>query len=224
MTTPKVKFAILATDVVVFTIDNDQLKVMLVKAKSSPFAGLWALPGGLIKPNEPTEDAAARFLKMFIARDVDTLYLDQLYTFGDPKRDPIGRVVSVAYFALHPPEKRILKTTKDYREVEWFPVKWLPALAYDHREIIKEGYTRLKTKLEYSNIIYSLMPNEFTLSNLQKAYEIILEKKLDKRNFRKKLKALNLIRKTGKKETGEPYRPARLYKFDKRIPKNIEII
>lgn len=216
------KFAIIATDDVIFTVEKNQLKVLLIKMKKKPFTDYWASPGGLIKPEESVFEAAKRHL--FNKTGLEEVYLEQLYTFGDVGRDPFGRVVSVAYFALIPPDATKLKTSNDYSDIAWFPVKKLPKLAYDHSQIIQTAIDRIKNKLTYSNIVYSLLPRAFTLTKLQEVYEVILDKKLDKRNFRKKILSLRLVRKTGKKKMGEASRPAQLYKFVNREPTIVEII
>lgn len=218
----KYQYVVVATDMVIFAIDNNELKVLLIKMKKQPYEKAWALPGGLIKPTESLAKAAQRHLKE--KTGVNNVYLEQLQTFGDPKRDPFGRVVSVAYFALIPDIQLTLKTTTEYGGVDWFAVNHLPALAYDHKAIIQVAQERLRSRLAYTNIVYSLLPKQFTLSQLQLVYEIILDKRLDKRNFRKKIAALKIIKDTGKKLTGYAHRPAKFYQFIKRSPQIIEIL
>ncbi len=207
----KYKYAVIATDVAIFTVEEGKLKILLIKMKKKPFVGLWAMPGGLIGPEESLEEAALRHLRT--KSGVKKAYLEQLFTFGKKNRDPFGRVVSVAYMALISNKGLDLKTTREYSDVRWFPMGQLPLLAYDHKEIAAYALKRLRNKLEYSNVIYSLLPEKFTLSKLQKIYEIILDKKLDKRNFRKKFNSLNLIRATNEFERGGRQRPAKLYRF-----------
>jgi 8-oxo-dGTP diphosphatase len=218
----KYKFAVMAVDVVIFTIKEGELMALLIQMKKKPFSGMWAAPGGLIKGTESLDNAAKRLL--LEKAGVKNVYLEQLYAFGEPNRDPFGRVVSVAYFALIPSRGIILKTTKDYVDVRWFPVKKLPKMAYDHKEIVEKAVRRLQAKLGYTNIAYSLLPKEFALTELQKTYEIILGKEMDKRNFRKKIFSLKLVKKTAKKQQGEANRPANLYKFIDRKPKIVEIL
>lgn len=218
----KYKFAVIATDVVIFTVQKRELKVLLIKMAKAPYSGFWACPGGLVKPNESVDEAARRHL--LAKAGVKDVHLEQLYTFGQVDRDPFGRVVSVAYFALIPISGVRLKTTKEYADVAWFPVKKLPNLAYDHRQVIKVATERLKNKLGYSSIVYSLLPREFTLGQLQEIYEVILGRALDKRNFRKKVLSLNLVRKTGRKKVGEANRPASLYEFVNRSAQRAEIL
>ena len=216
------KHAIVAVDIVIFTIEDNDLKVLLIKMKKKPFVGMWAVPGGLVEVNESLEFSAKKHL--LNETGVDNVYLEQLYTFGEVDRDPLGRVVSTAYFALIPTAKVTLKTTEEYEGVQWFSIKDLPELAYDHLEIVQKAQRRLKAKLSYTNIVYSLLPTEFTLTDLQKTYEIILGEVMDKRNFRKKILSLNMIKKTDKQTIGGASRPAAFYKFIKRSPQIIEIL
>lgn len=218
----KYKFTLVATDTVIFTLKDNKLQALLIKMKKSPYRDDWAVPGGMIKPREAVDDAAKRILKE--KAGIKDVYLEQLYTFGKVNRDPFGRVVSVAYFALIPGDNLSLKTTKEYGDIRWFSVNKLPRLAYDHETIIHCAVKRLQNKLSYSNIVYSLLPDEFTLGEIQKTYEIILGKKLDKRNFRKKLFSLNLVRSIGKEKRGMANRPAVLHAFTSRKLKMMEII
>jgi 8-oxo-dGTP diphosphatase len=218
----KYKFAVIASDVVIFTIKDGELQVLLIKMKKAPFTGCWAAPGGLVKPAESVDSAAKRILQE--KTGVSNVYLEQLYTFGKVDRDPFGRVVSVAYFALIPYTGLMLRTTEEYEDVRWYPVNKLPKLAYDDDEIISCAIQRLKSKLGYTNIIYSLLPHEFTLSELQKIYEIILGKQFDKRNFRKKFLSLQLVKTTGTKRIGEANRPAELYTFTSRKMQRVDIL
>lgn len=218
----KYQFAVIAVDVVIFTVLDGELRVLLIKMKKKPFENCWASPGGLVKPEESVDEAAKRHLKL--KTGVTNVYLEQLYAFGDVKRDPFGRVVSIAYFALVSPSGIKLKTTKEYDDIKWFPIDKLPRLAYDHKEIINYALARLRAKLGYTNIVYGLLPDEFTLSELQKTYEIILEKKLDKRNFRKKISSLKFVKKIGKRALRGKNRPAKLYMFADKKPKIVEIL
>ena len=215
------KFAVIATDIVIFTIKNNELCVLLIQMEKEPFQGFWAVPGGLVNPSETVENSAKKNLFNILA--IKDAYLEQLYTFGEIDRDPSGRVVSVAYFALIHDSAINSSITRHGESVDWFPVMSLPKLAYDHDEMIHFAVDRLRAKLTYTNIMYCLLPTEFTLSDLQKSYEIILYKKLDKRNFRKKIISLNLVRKTDKKTLGRAHRPANLYQFAKRTPEIIPL-
>ncbi len=206
----------MAVDVVIFTIIDDKLKILLIKRGSKTFRNKWALPGGRVEINEPLEEAARRELKE--ETGVENLYLEQLYTFGDPFRDPRGRVVSVAYLALAGDKKPKLKPDTDAQEASWFLLKSLPKLAFDHDKIISYALKRLRWKLEYTNVAYGLLPKQFTFLELQRIYEIVLGKKIDKRNFQKKIFSLSLIEPTGKSRRDVSFRPPLLYKFKKRQP------
>lgn len=218
----KYKFAVIAADVVIFAIERGVLKVLLIKMKKRPFTEMWAAPGGLVKPHESMDVAAERHLAS--KTGIKNAYLEQLYTFGKPDRDPFGRVVSVAYMALLPDTSIQLKTTADYSDVRWFGVNNLPKLAYDHKEIISYAIERLHAKLEYTNIAYSMLPKKFTLGELQRTYEAVLGKMLDKRNFRKKFLALGLVKKLREKKLGQANRPAELFSFTSRYPQIVEIL
>ena len=213
--------AVIATDIVVFGIRNGELIVPLIGMKKEPFVGMRAIPGGLIKSDESVAMGAARILEE--KTGVRGVYLEQLATFGAVDRDPFGRVVSVAYFALISSDSH-LKTTREYSGIEWFSAVKPPKLAYDHAEILTTAIKRLRSKLSYTNIVYGLLPRRFTLSDLQKVYEIILAKKIDKRNFRKKILMLKLVKPTGENEGGTAHRPAKLYEFILRKPREIEVI
>jgi 8-oxo-dGTP diphosphatase len=200
-------------DLVIFTVNNDRLKVMLVKRAENPFADCWAIPGGFLKLSESLEDAALRVLKE--KAGVENVYVEQLYTFGDPDRDPRARVITVSYFALIPWKNLVQPESDKVADLMWASVDHLPKLAFDHKEIVQYGVQRLRAKASYSNIVYGLMPRQFSLSELQKIYETILNHKLDKRNFRKRMLATGLLQETGKKNAAGAHRPAMLYKFKK---------
>lgn len=201
-------------DVQFFTVKDGQLRLLLVKRASWPFKGYWALPGGFVKMKEDLETAASR--EILEECGVKNLFLEQLYTFGDPKRDPRTRVITVSYFALAP-KTEIKKIQKDdIKEAKFFPVDDLPNLAFDHKKIVEFGIQRIKNKIGYSNIVFGLLPKVFSLSEVQDIYEIIYGKEIDKRNFRKWMLSTGLLISTGKKKSGFAHRPALLYKFAKR--------
>ena len=218
----KYAHAVIATDVVIFTVRDGKLNVLLIKMKKHPYEKAWALPGGLVSGAESLEDSARKHLKE--KAGVTNVYLEQLAAFGEPERDPFGRVVSVAYFALIPAEAQKLRTTEEYGDVAWFPLSRLPSLAYDHKEITRAALARLCVKLEYTNIAYSLLPNQFPLSALQDLYEIILDRELDKRNFRKKFLSLGLVALLKGKRSSGAHRPAQLYRFKEHTPMNIVML
>ncbi|MFA5013393.1 MAG: NUDIX hydrolase [Candidatus Paceibacterota bacterium] len=201
------KFAILATDVVIFSIRENILNVLLIEINIPPYyKNIYGVPGGLILPEETAEDSVYGHMKN--KAGIKNIDIEQLYTFSSVDRDPRGRVVSVAYFGL-----TTTVETSSSAKVYWKDVKKLPKLAYDHKGIIKKALERLKAKVGYTTIIKGLLPKEFTLSDLQTAYEVVLNKKFDKRNFRKKMLSFGFLKTAGAKQTGVANRPADLYKF-----------
>ena len=199
-------------DVVIFSILDEDLKVLLIKRKAWPYEGMWAIPGGFVKSDESLEIAAYRELGEETGVSSEEVYLEQLYTFGEPDRDPRTRVITVAYFALVSADKLSPQAASDAEDVNWFSVYNLPSLAFDHREILDYALIRLRYKLEYSAVGFQLLPEKFTLRELQDAYEIILGTKLDKGNFRSKLRKTEVVEAVdGYRDTGG--RPARLYRF-----------
>ncbi len=201
----------LTVDTVILTVLEGELKLVLVKRLDEPFAGLWALPGGFVRCEESLESAARRELQE--ATGVHDVYLEQLYTFGEPERDTRGRVVSVAYVALVAADLCPLTLHRLEAEARWFSVDDLPAMAFDHREMLDTALARVRTKLEYTTLGFQLMPATFTLKELQSSYEIVLHRSLDKRNFRRRLKLLDLVEPVGEKRAEGPGRPAELYRF-----------
>ncbi len=211
----------MAVDLVIYTLTKKSLQCLLVQIKEGPFADFWAFPGGLVGAGESLDDAAVRELQE--RAGLKKVYLEQLYTFGKPERDPRLRVVSVSYLALVPYRKVKLQPTDKYAEVRWFPVTRLPQLAYDHDQVARLAMERLHAKLQYTNIVFSLLPPEFTLGELQEVYEIILRRPLDRRNFRKKILALGLLDPLPKLRRGA-HRPASLYAFKRNRPMVVEML
>ena len=211
----------LTVDGVIFGLDLDEemLKVVLVERDVEPFAGMWAIPGGFVRSSESLEDAALRELRE--ETGITDVFLEQLYTFGKPNRDPRGWVVSVAYYALVAPDQHHLLATTDARRAEWFPVNKLPKLAFDHDEILRVALQRLRGKLTYAPIGFELLPEKFSIRQLQTLYEIVLGQKLDNRNFRKKIFSLDVLKELNEIQTGVAHRAARLYKFDERKYKQL---
>jgi 8-oxo-dGTP diphosphatase len=197
-------------DITVFTVRNDELNVLLIKRAEKPFQGEWALPGGFVTEDEGLEAAAER--ELVEETGVSGVYLEQLGTFGDPGRDPRGHTVTVAYFALIPSDNLELTASTDAEGVAWFGIDKLPDLAFDHDEILELALDRLVAKLEYSTIAFQLMPEAFTLTELQHVYELIERNAIDKRNFRKRILALGAIEPTGEEKREGPHRPAKLYR------------
>jgi 8-oxo-dGTP diphosphatase len=239
-----------AVDVAVFTVIARALHVLLVQVQRGAFRGAWALPGGRVGLNESLDEAARR--ELAAQTGVGDAHLEQLYTFGSPQRDPHGRVVSVAYVALIPgggrlddtcsrtlpspapgdpgghPQSAAHAAREQYtassgRDRTWRRVTRLPPLAYDHRAVVRTAVARLRAKLAYTNLAYSLLPRAFTLGELQEMYEAILGRQLDRRNFRKKVLSLGLLRPLDGVRRGS-HRPARLHAFKQRRPMIVEIL
>jgi len=210
-TVTELRVAIAAVDVVLFTILNDALYVFLIPIHRPPhYQNQFGLPGGVIDVKETADQAVERHLKK--KAHVSGVHIEQLYTFSDPDRDKRSRSISVAYIAIASPERLSIG---EGTEGTWVLIKKLPRLAYDHRKIIKTALERLKGKLAYTNIVVNLLSKQFTLTELQNAYEVILDRKLDKRNFRKKMLSIRLIKEVGKQKKTF-HRPAQLYTFVKK--------
>lgn len=204
----------LTVDCVIFGLDEShQLKVLMIQRKNAPFKGQWALPGGFVEMEESLEAAALRELEE--ETGVKEVFIEQLFTFGAPDRDPRGRVISVAYYALVNLSEHPVEAASDARRVEWFGVDELPELAFDHQQILQTAIARLRAKVRYQPIGFELLPEQFTLSQLQKLYETILGvEELNKRNFRTRILKMGVLEEVGKQEN-VAHRPAKLYRFDK---------
>lgn len=204
----------LTVDCVVFGFDESDLKVLLIQRDAAPFRGRWALPGGFVREGESLEAAARRELQE--ETGIAKVYLEQLYTFGEPDRDPRERVVTVAYYALVNLTEHAIAASTDAAQAAWFAVDDMPPLAFDHAAIVGTALARLKGKVRYQPIGFELLPAKFTLSQLQHLYETILERQLDKRNFRKKILSMGFIVELDEIEQDVAHRAARLYSFDGR--------
>jgi 8-oxo-dGTP diphosphatase len=208
-------------DMVIYTIQENDLKILLVKRGIEPFKDKWALPGGFVRIDESLEDAAKRELQE--ETGVKDVYLEQLYSFGEIERDPRGRVITIAYIALVNSEKVALKSTTDVSEAQWFSVKKIPQIAFDHKKILDYSLKRLRWKFEYTTVAFSMLPKQFAISQMQKIYEIVFSKRFDKRNFAKKVLSLDILKEEGIKKDVS-YRPPMLYSLKKNIGEIIEIL
>ena len=210
----------LTVDCVVFGLDEEGLQVLLVQRDLQPFKGRWALPGGFVRPKESLEEAARRELSE--ETGLSKVFLEQLYTFGDPARDPREHVVSVAWYALVKLSDHRVRAATDARAAAWFRLADKPQLAFDHDRILEVARARLQVKVRYQPLGFELLPPRFKLTQLQQLYEQLLGKPLDKRNFRKKILSMDLLEETGELEQGVSHRAARLYRFDKRKYQELE--
>src|SRR6516162_8497639 len=206
--------AALTVDCVVFGFDEGELKVLLIERGLEPFKGRWALPGGFVRVDETLDEAARR--ELVEETGLKNVFLEQLYTFGAVERDPRERVVSIAYYALVKLSNHRAKAATDAANAQWFPVSKLPKLAFDHPEILRTALARLQGKVRYQPIGFELLPEKFTLSHLQHLYEAVLETKLDKRNFRKKVLSFGLLVPLQETQMAGRHRPAQLFRFDQK--------
>ena len=211
---------LVSVDVPLFTLSSAArvgrrgLQVLLVRRDHPPFDGCWALPGRMVDADEGLEEAAQRVIGHLAS--AAGIYLEQLYTFGEPDRDPRGRVITVAYYALVRSDQVRLPTSQPPAEpstVAWFPADALPALAFDHRHIVDYARWRLRNKIEYTDIAFQVLPDRFSLTHLRQVYEAVLGETLDKRNFNRKVLGSGLLVETGARQGGQAHRPARLYAF-----------
>jgi len=197
-----------AVVVTIFTVINDTLSVLLIERSEEPFKGIWALPGGILQPTETLDDAATRKLKE--ETGIQNVFLEQLYTFDHLAQTKTD--ITVAYFALVHNADAKLREELEWKP-EWFPFNTLGLLGFENHIILENAKSRLRSKLEYTNIAYSVLPAYFTLTEMQLAYEAIREESLDKRNFRRKILGLDIIQETGQVQKQGAHRPAKLYKF-----------
>ncbi|MGO9230086.1 MAG: NUDIX hydrolase [Bryobacteraceae bacterium] len=200
---------LVTVDIVLFTIRDRQLHLLLIRRLAKPYENRYALPGGFVREEESLDAAATRELRE--ETGVEKVYLEQLYTFGEPKRDPRGRVITVAYYALAP-DTQVLRAGTDASDAAWFPIADLPAVAFDHRKIVEYAHQRIRNKLDYTNVGFELLPDKFTLTELQLVHEAILGENLDKRNFRRKIIQKGIVKPTKEwQRTGR--KPAQFYCF-----------
>ena len=199
-----------SVDCVIFGYDEKELSVLLLESDLKGYEGRWSLVGDLVRPNEGLDEACQRVLKK--RSGLNDLYLEQVGTFGDPKRHPLGRVITTAFFSILRIEDYNQAIVDDH--TEWFPVKKLPKMAFDHENILGSCLSQIRKSIRTLPISFHLLPDEFTMSQLQQFFEVILDMEIDKRNFRRKMKNFDYIDDTGKKEGNVSHRPAQLYKFD----------
>jgi 8-oxo-dGTP diphosphatase len=193
-------------------VQEGQLEILLIKRKRDPFKNLWALPGGFVdEQDDNVEAASAR--ELLEETNIGNVYLEQLYSFGDKGRDPRGRVITVSYLALLRQDDLELKASSDASGVSWWPVLDLPKLAFDHKKIVEYAHQRIKYKIEYSAAAFSLLPEKFTLRDLQGVYEAVLGRSVDNRNFRKRFLKLGVLQELDETSQQGSFRPARLYSF-----------
>ena len=203
----------LTVDCIVFGLDAElELKIMLIKRDISPFQGEWAIPGGFVRMDETLEQAALR--ELHEETGIHDVFLEQLYTFGDLERDPRDRTITVSYYALINLVEQQIQAATDAREANWFRISEIPKLAFDHDRILQTAIARLRGKIRYEPIGFELLPQKFTLTQLQRLYETVLDRQLDKRNFRKKILSMDLLIDTNELEQGVSHRAAKLYRFD----------
>jgi len=203
----------LTTDCIIFGFDEFELKVLLIERGIEPYKGQWAFPGGFVLMDETTEEGAKR--ELFEETGLKNVFIEQLFTFSDVDRDPRGRTVSVAYFALVNLKDHIAVAGDDAAKAKWFSVKEVPSLAFDHEKIFMMAMSRLKGKIRYQPVGFELLPKKFTLSDLQHLYELILEIKLDKRNFRKKILKMDLLIELDEKQENVAHKAAKFHKFNR---------
>jgi 8-oxo-dGTP diphosphatase len=219
------KFAVLATDIALFTMRDGQLFLRMTAVDRPPyFPASKGLPGGLIDPKETAEEAARRLLNDKAHVRSEKIYLEQLYTFSEIDRDPRGRVVAVAYIGFIPWESLTPTEQLDTKEAWWVHAESTTKLAYDHNHVQRVACERVRSRVRYTTLMVKLMPQEFTLTELETAYENILKADLDKRNFRKKILKLNILKVLGRKRSGGAFRPAELYSFATTDVHDIEMI
>lgn len=202
-----------AIDCIIFGFDGNELKLLLIKRGFEPAKGKWSLMGGFIGEKEAFDKAAARILKQLTG--LGDVYMEQLHTFGNPDRDPIERTISIGYFALIDIDKYKTQLNENYH-AEWFPLKEVPELIFDHSEMVEMARTRLCYKAAFHPILFELLPDRFTLPQLQNLYDGIYNVEFDKRNFSRKVISTGLLIKQKEKERTGSKRGAFYYRLDKR--------
>ena len=201
-----------SADCVIFGYAEDGLKILLLECDLPPYIGSWSLLGDFVQLEENLDQAAHRVLQHYTK--LEDIYLEQVATFGERDRHPLGRVITTAFYSLMRLEDYAGQVFTHGLQLKWYPIKKLPNLAFDHAQIIASCYTRLQKSLHERPIGFEMLPKEFTLSQLQTLYEVVLDIELDKRNFRRKLRSLNLLLETGNTQQAVSHRPAKLFRFD----------
>ena len=201
-----------AIDSIIFGFDQGKLKLLLIKRKMPPMEGSWSLMGGFVGEKESLDEAAYRILENLTG--LKSIYLEQLYAYGEVNRDPEARVISIAYFALINIDDYDEELGRKYG-AEWFAIDEIPPLVFDHKTMVQKAMRRLKRKTIIQPIGFELLPEKFTLTQMQQLYEAIHQQELDKRNFRKKILAMNVLTKLNEKDKQSSRRGAFLYKFNK---------
>lgn len=204
----------LTVDAVVFGYEEGLVSILLVKRKYEPFKGCWALPGGFVADEESLEEAVER--ELHEETGVKINYLEQLYSFGKPGRDPRGRIISIAYFGLVRPDAFLINASTDAEDAQWFDINQLPEISFDHKEIIDVAITRLQGKITYEPIGFELLDKKFTFSDLEKLYSSLLGREVDRRNFRKKIQSFNILDELDEKVSKGTGRPANLFQFNQK--------
>jgi len=199
----------------IFTVEKGKMKILLTRKKTEPYKGYWVLPNIILKNDETFEEVTEKILEETIG--TKEIYTEQNYTFSKVDRNPNERVIATSYIGLIDCKTKEIKTKSDNKEQEWFTIKEIPKMAYDHKEVIEKATELLKTKLASPDILKNFFPSDFTLPELQNICESIMNTKLDRRNFRKKFINLGIIEDTGDKSKGGSGRPAKLYKFKENL-------
>ena len=207
-----------AVDCIIFGFEKGELKLLIHKRRFEPAKGQWSLFGGFLKVDESLEDAANRILHELTG--LEKIYMEEIQTYGNIERDPAGRVISIAYYALIPAHKYSDEYSKQYGAI-WVSLKDLPNLIMDHDVMVEKGLRRLRKRTSIQPIGFELLPKEFTIPQLQALYEAIFQSKLDKRNFRKKILSMDVLIKLEEKDKSNSRKGAFLYRFDKRKYKKL---
>ncbi len=211
-----------AADAIVFGYSKaDGVSVLLIQRKYEPFKNSWAIPGGFVLENESLEEAVKR--ELLEETGIEVNYLEQLYTFGNPGRDPRQRIISVAYFGLvKTSQYRELKASTDAENAKWFSIKKIPSLAFDHKQILTVAIDRLRAKIRYQPIGFELLDKKFPFSDLEKLYMALLDKEINRRNFSKKILSFGFLEETGELSRPEGKgRPSKMYQFNQKRYKEL---